>query len=427
VTGAPGNLLLTVRSPWKDGGTYLITGGLGGLGLIFAREIAAQAKDASLILVGRTAQPQDGPALAALRALGARVAYHQVDVTVASQIRELLRHIRAQAGSHSPLQGILHSAGVHQDGRISQKTVAEFVRVLAPKVVGTVNLDLATADLDLDFFVLFSSIAVVMGNPGQADYATANAFMDAYAAWRNDLVASGQRHGRTLSINWPLWQEGRMRAHPDVERIATRRTGLVAMPSAVGIDALRQALAAGQDQVMVLHGEPHKLYATLAEARPAPDAAGVATPVGQRQEALPEAAASALQQRAHDYFRRQIAALLELPVQRIGVDTPLAQYGFDSILLTKMTSRLEETFGTLPKTLLFEHQNVRQLTAYFLHTYPDTLHSLLDPSAGEIAPPSPWQEEDGNTAQEVGHTPGETATPSPCQGEGRGEGRQPAE
>lgn len=110
-----------------------------------------------------------------------------------------------------------------------KKDPQELAEVLAPKVAGCVNLDRACQDLD--FFVLFSSLTGTMGNPGQADYATANAFMDAYAAYRNSLVAAGQRRGRTLSINWPLWREGGMRVDPGMEKMMEQRTGLVPLPA----------------------------------------------------------------------------------------------------------------------------------------------------------------------------------------------------
>jgi len=417
-------------SPWKDGGTYLITGGLGGLGLIFAREIAARTKDATLILVGRSPLLQDGRVLEELRALGARVEYRQVDVAAADQVNDLIRHIREHTGTragspgiHGPLQGIIHAAGVHLDNRISKKTVAEFARVLAPKVAGTANLDRATRDLDLDFFVLFSSIAVAMGNPGQVDYATANAFMDAYAAWRNGLVPIGERHGRTLSINWPLWQEGRMRADREIERLVKRRTGLVAMQTPVGIHALAQALAAGQDQVMVLHGDARKLHAALSVAQAGPSAASAGTQAVPRKAAVPDAATSDLRQKAHDYFKKQIAAMVQLPAHRLDADAPLERYGFDSILLMKMTNTLEESFGTLSKTLLFEYQSIRALTAYFLETRPDTLRLLLGLEAPgrrygapPVETPSPLMGE-GSGGGEAGRS-SPPSPPSPSRGEG---------
>jgi polyketide synthase PksN len=87
--------------------------------------------------------------------------------------------------------------------------------VLAPKVAGLINLDNASRDMALDFFILFSSTSAVFGNPGQADYSAANAFMDVYARYRNSLRSSRQRTGITLSINWPLWKDGGM--HVDAE------------------------------------------------------------------------------------------------------------------------------------------------------------------------------------------------------------------
>ncbi|HXH09318.1 MAG TPA: SDR family NAD(P)-dependent oxidoreductase [Alphaproteobacteria bacterium] len=372
-------------APWKDGATYLITGGLGGLGLVFAREIATRVRDATLFLVGRSPLAGNERVLEGLRALGAGVEYRQVDVAVADQVDALIQGICAHASSraagsgiHGPLQGIIHAAGVHADSRIMSKTAAEFAQVLTPKVAGTANLDRATRDLDLDFFVLCSSIAVFMGYPGQADYAAANAFLDAFAAWRNELVTSGQRRGHTLSINWPLWQEGRMRADREIERLFSRRTGLVAMETSVGIHALAQALALGKDQVMVLNGDPSKLYASLSAVRTLPGTARLGVQhTTPPQDGMPDTWTPELRQRAQDYLKRQVAATVQLPVSRIDVDAALERYGFDSILLTKMTNVLEEAFGPLPKTLLFEYQNIRELTGYFLEHFPEHLASLL--------------------------------------------------
>jgi len=206
-----------VSIPWKEEGTYLITGGAGGLGFIFAKEIAEQAKNATVILTGRSAlnaTKQDQ--LKELESLGVRVEYKEVDVKEKKAVRNLMQSILEKFGR---LDGIIHSAGVKRDNFIFKKTKEELEEVLAPKVAGLVNLDEAGKDLRLDFFILFSSSAGAMGNIGQADYATANAFMDAYAKYRNHLVASKQRYGQTLSINWPLWQEGGMRVDAVTEKM----------------------------------------------------------------------------------------------------------------------------------------------------------------------------------------------------------------
>ncbi|HEU4887432.1 MAG TPA: SDR family NAD(P)-dependent oxidoreductase, partial [Thermoanaerobaculia bacterium] len=181
---------------FQDDGVYLITGGMGGLGMLFAEEILERTGQARVVLAGRSPGPSESRA---------RVSYAQVDVSDLAQVTRLFATIREE---HGQLNGILHCAGMVADNFILKKSVDEFRDVLAPKVSGTFHLDQASRDVELDFFVLFSSTAAALGNPGQADYACANGFLDAFAAYRNGLVALEQRHGRTRSIDWPLWQAG---------------------------------------------------------------------------------------------------------------------------------------------------------------------------------------------------------------------------
>ena len=200
------------RAAFKDEGVYLITGGLGGLGRLFAKEILSRTRDAKLVLTGRAALDEDKRALlAALSAQTDWVTYRQVDLGDPDQVAGLIASI---CEAHGRLDGILHSAGMTADNFILKKTAAELTAVLAPKVAGTCHLDEASRDVALDFVVMFSSIASAVGNVGQADYAMANAYMDQFAAYRNDLAASGQRQGHALSIQWPLWQDGGMAIDP---------------------------------------------------------------------------------------------------------------------------------------------------------------------------------------------------------------------
>jgi NADP-dependent 3-hydroxy acid dehydrogenase YdfG len=238
--------------PWKEQGIYLITGGAGGLGLIFAKEIARQVKETTLILTGRSRLNEDKRAqLKELETLGARIEYKQVDVTQNKAVVSLIQEIQEDFGS---LNGIIHSAGVIRDNFILRKTKDEFQEVLAPKVSGLVHLDQASKDLPLDFFILFSSGAGALGSIGQADYAAANAFMDAYARYRNNLVTSKQRQGQTLSINWPLWKEGGMHVDEETEKMMRQNMGMVPMQTPTGIQALYQSLASGKAQVMIMEG-----------------------------------------------------------------------------------------------------------------------------------------------------------------------------
>ena len=137
--------------------------------------------------------------------------------------------------------------------------------MLAPKVAGVVNLDEATRDLTLDFMVLFGSGAGAFGNVGQADYAAANAFLDGYAAYRNELVSRGERLGRTVSIAWPLWRDGGMQVDAAGAR-QHREAGM--LPLATSADCRRsiRPLAAGDDGIAVLSGELAALRAHLRAA-----------------------------------------------------------------------------------------------------------------------------------------------------------------
>ena len=246
----------TVNTPWREQGIYLITGGMGALGRIFAKEIAHQVNHTTLILTGRSRLNEAQQAqLSALQALGGKVEYRQVDISAKQQTKHLIDSIQKEYGA---LHGIIHCAGISRDNYIFKKTITEIQDVFAAKVKGTVNLDQATQAIRLDCFVLFSSVSA-MGSIGQADYATANAFMDAYAHYRSELVACQQRYGQTLSINWPLWQKGGMGVDAATSEMMKQRMDRVPMETSMGIDAFYQALSSGSAQVMVESGDIARL------------------------------------------------------------------------------------------------------------------------------------------------------------------------
>ncbi|CAM2067520.1 SDR family NAD(P)-dependent oxidoreductase [Sulfidibacter corallicola] len=350
--------------PWKERGVYLITGGVGGLGLIFAREIAAESR--TLILIGRSPlTPEMQAKLRALESRGARVEYQAVDVSDETAVHALIRDVNQRFGG---LTGIIHTAGVLRDSLILKKTEREFATVLAPKVAGTVHLDQATADLDLDFFVLFSSTSAVLGNLGQADYAAANAFLDSFAEYRNGLVRNKQRRGRTLSVNWPFWQDGGMQIGAEAEKILDQ-TGMVALRTSSGVQALVQGLAAEPSQIMVIEGDLNRIQAAFTQPSKAkPEKRASETPV----------ASGASSEKTADFIKELLSSTIKLPAHEIQAEAPLEAYGIDSIMAMEMTSRLEETFGTLSKTLFFEYQTIQELADYFLEQHPDKIPQLFN-------------------------------------------------
>nr|QZA73306.1 type I polyketide synthase [Streptomyces sp.] len=382
----------TAVTPWKDGGVYLITGGAGGLGTVFARDIAERARGARIVIAGRG--PRDArreTLLERLREHGAETVYVQADVAVRDDVVRLVRETRERYGR---IDGILHAAGLTRDAFVVKKDADEFALVLAPKVAGLVHLDEATQDADLDFLVAFSSVAGALGNVGQADYAAANAFMDAFAAHRNTLVDRGERRGRTLSVAWPLWADGGMGVDAPTERSLRERFGLVPLRDEDGLRALYLALASPSDQVMVVSGDRRRIARTLlagllvdgpaARPTPSPDAAAQ-DPDGNGAPALAEGPDETTEQQAVAYFKRLLASVIDLPADRIDAEAPLEDYGVDSVMTMEMTRTLEDVFGPLPKTLFFEHRTITALTRHLLETRPGQVVELL-PSGGGARP-----------------------------------------
>ncbi|MCX8131442.1 MAG: SDR family NAD(P)-dependent oxidoreductase [Clostridia bacterium] len=359
--------------PWKDGCLYLIAGGSGDLGMIFAAEIARQVRTPTLILTGRSPlskEKQDK--LAELEAKGARVIYRQVDIAEKQAVDALFQNIREDFGS---LHGIIHSAGVTKDNFIIKKNSKEFSEVLAPKVKGLVNLDKGSKDMSLDFFILFSSGAGAMGNIGQADYASANGFMDAYAAYRNELAGANERHGRTLTINWPLWEDGGMYVDEATQKM-WQNLGMSAIKTSAGIQAFYRSFDSGTDQVLVVEGDVSRLR-RIFKGQSYGDEVTVTSPYAKKEQEGTEIAQDLLQEQAINYFKSLLSSIIKLPASQIEADAPMEKYGIDSVMVMHMTNRLEESFGSLSKTLFFEYQNIRDLTGYFLENHHQQLVSLV--------------------------------------------------
>ncbi|MCX8131440.1 MAG: SDR family NAD(P)-dependent oxidoreductase [Clostridia bacterium] len=361
------------KLPWKEQGVYLITGGAGGLGLIFAEEMVRQIKDLTVILVGRSELDRNKQAkLKELEIKGARVVYRAVDVADMQAVVGLIQGIKAEFGN---LNGIIHSAGVIRDNFIIRKSREELREVMNPKVAGLVNLDQASQDIDLDFFIIFSAGAGIMGNPGQADYASANAFMDNYARYRSTLTGLKLRQGQTLSINWPLWKDGGMRVDEETEK-NWLSMGIVPMPAEKGINALYQALASGNNQVMVAEGNLGRLRQIIMGQLTGMET--VKKPAEKAKEKTESAVKQDfLQEKAVNYFKKMLSSTTGIPLNRIEADDPMEDYGIDSIMIMQITNQLEEIFGSLPKTLFFEYQNIYELTLYFVDSYKDRLIQLL--------------------------------------------------
>ncbi|MFJ9818691.1 amino acid adenylation domain-containing protein [Streptomyces sp. NPDC101151] len=402
--------------PWREHGVYLITGGAGALGRIVADDIAASVRHATVILVGRSALTGDQrSALDGLRRAGLTVEHRRTDVADRTSVARLLADVTRE---HGPLTGILHGAGITEDRLIVSKSPAELERVLAPKVAGLVHLDELSHDQPLEVFACFSSASGTFGNLGQADYAAANAFMDAYAVRRNLLVASGERRGRTVSVGWPLWADGGM-GTDEVVAQRMRNLGLVPLETGPGLAVLHRALtdrdATGDGQLVVFAGRREALpRITGRAAGPGDVAAGSGDGTGPSQPATDAVTDSAgdenrhLEDRAVGHLRRVLADILKLAPERLHPDVELERYGMDSVLAVTAATRLEAAFGPLARTLLLERPTLRELARYFATEHPSALRILLgeprpapatSPASSVADPATPKPASPGQDAQ----------------------------
>jgi acyl transferase domain-containing protein/acyl carrier protein len=360
-------------------GTYLITGGLGGIGLSLARELV-EAGVRHLILLGRrspTATAAD--AVTTLEQSGAQVVTAQADVANREQLRDVLLTAKQ---TMPPLRGVIHGAGILDDGILLQLNQERFKRVLAPKVAGAWNLHVLTLDEPLDFFVLFSSASSLLGSPGQGNYAAANAFLDALAHYRR---ASG-RPG--LSINWGPWAEVGQAARPDREKYLSAR-GFSAIEPEQGFEAFIYLLPQNAAQVGILPVNWAKFTEQFANDATASILSEILLKTqAQKQRAEPDLLRQ-LQAVPPDkrydlllsFLQRTAAEVLGFPATHIlEQQRGFFELGMDSLMAIELKRRIQAQLGAviaLPSTLAFDYPTIESLAGYLL----EKLAQLFTPAA----------------------------------------------
>ncbi|MFI1585819.1 SDR family NAD(P)-dependent oxidoreductase [Embleya sp. NPDC020630] len=359
-----GKLVLRMPVPLDPDGTVLITGGTGTLGALVARHLVAEHGVRALVLLSRSGMAAPGAAelVSELSGLGARVVVEACDAAD----REALAEVLARIPESAPLTGVLHATGVLADGLVESMTPADLEAVLRAKVDGAINLHELTAGHDLAAFVLFSSIAGVLGGPAQANYAAANTFVDALAAHRQAAGAPG------TSLAWGLWAQtsgmtGRL-GRDDLNRMA--RGGVLPMSNALGLRLFDAARSGPWTLVLPMRVDPAALRTsagtgTLPEVfgglvrGPARRVAATDGDVGgstwqRRTAALGPAERSRV---LLALVRTHAAAVLGHGDETaVPADRAFKALGFDSLTAVELRNRLAAGTGLrLPATLIFDH------------------------------------------------------------------------
>ena len=352
---------------WRPDGSYLITGGLGDLGLVVARWMVEQGAR-RLILLARTKLPlrsnwssvEIGSRLAhqisaiqELEALGASVHLAPVDVADEAQLSGFLDKFCSEGWP--PIRGVVHAAGVLQDGLLAQLDTAQLNTVLRPKMVGGWLLHRLLKDAPLDFFVLFSSAGSLLGQAGQGNYAAANAFLDALAHHRK---AQGQP---ATSINWGAWGDLGFADTPGGKRLAARLAllGISSMAAEQALEVLKRLL--GQDSAQVVAvpvnwrqyrefypagSEPALLSELASEEADVPrQADGPEEKSGPTSASLLAAEPGKRRQLLQSYLSAQVARVLGLSAAKLDLQQPLSNLGLDSLMAVELRNRVAVDLG----------------------------------------------------------------------------------
>nr|WP_318205416.1 SDR family NAD(P)-dependent oxidoreductase [Streptomyces sp. SCL15-4] len=362
-TGAYGRRLepapARAGAPFKPSGTVLVTGATGAVGSAVARWLAAEGAD-HLLLTSRRGMDAPGAAdlVRELTDAGTRVTLTACDVADRRALAALLDSVPAE----HPLTAVLHLAGVLDDGVLDALTPERFARVLAPKADAARHLHELTADRDLSAFVLFSSLTATVGGAGQANYAAANAYLDALAAHRR---AAGLP---AVSIAWGPWGGDGMAAHGTV-RSAARAMGMSLLDPGRALTALRRALAGGDTAVTVADVDwtvfapafsatrPSPLLAALPGARPGtggPEQAGAADGFAEKLAGL---TGGERDRALRELVCGQAAAVLGYGgADAVEPTTAFRDLGFDSLTSVDLRNRISAAAGVpLPATLIFDY------------------------------------------------------------------------
>jgi myxalamid-type polyketide synthase MxaE and MxaD len=363
--------------PVNENSTYLITGGLGALGLQLSQWLVEQGAKHLVLTARRSATEAAQVVLDRLQQQGVQIRVVLADITQAVDVERIFQELSV---SMPPLKGVIHAAGTLEDGLLLQQNWERFEKVMAPKILGSWFLHQHTRTLPLDFFVCFSSVAALLGSAGQGNYAAANAFMDALAHYRRGQALAG------LSLNWGPWAELGMAARLDQQQQETMAAaGMGLIPVAKGVDIFGDLLRTGQGpQLAVLAMDWGKalpssvppLFSDLGlGTREAIASDSLQTEKNDLLSSLQQATGVARQELLVSYLQQTTATVLGFASDQI-LDPLLGFFdmGIDSLLAVELRNRLQRDLEIrLASTLLFKYPTIQDLAEY--------LASQLDPVA----------------------------------------------
>ena len=392
----------TLKGRLRQDRTYLVTGGLGGIGCAVANWLADRGAGAIALNGRRAPDPEAEEVIHKLRERGVKVQVELADVTDADAIDEMLARIDETL---PPLGGVIHSVGVLSDGALTNQSWERFETVLWPKILGAWHLHRATVDRDLDMFVLFSSRVGVMGNPGQANHASANAFLDQLAGHRRAMGLPGQ------AIAWGAWSEigeaAEQRERIDRQRSAlggrwfTPQQGIRAFDQLVRQDATTSVVMSMDWSVFEEAVEDRPPFLEDLLSADADDEAASASSKDLLSQ-LREAPAAAPEDLLVSFLQQEVQAVLRLPT----APEPTVGFfdlGMDSLMAVELRNRLNRAFAdeyVVPNTVVFDYPDIASLANHLTEELGEVSDAPAPPSQvqPEPEPQTEVQREDDGIA-----------------------------
>lgn len=355
--------------------SYLITGGLGALGLKVALWLARQGAK-NLVLMGRNHPSREAKKnLQALEEAGVKILVVLGDISQEEDVIKVLEEIKI---SMPPLKGIIHSAGILEDGLLTRLDWERFAKVMQPKVQGTWNLHRFTQDYDLDFFVTFSSIAALLGSPGQGNYAAANEFMDAIASYRQSKGLPA------LSINWGAFADGMATS----KRLAVK--GIDPLTIAAGLAALGELLTSDRDRIGVFSVNWDELSRQFPYLVRSPYFRGVVRPesLPQTSDILQQLLETPPTQREDfltAYLQQSLAQIMQMNGKAIAPTENLLDLGADSLIVMEAINQVKNDLQLMLYPREFYERPKIEALAKYLAAELEKSHSEATPEPDDRA------------------------------------------
>ena len=383
------------------GATYLVTGGLSGLGLVTATQLVARGARHLMLVARRAPSAAATRAIDAMRTRGADVRVTSADMGLPTEVARVLREVQA---TMPPLAGVVHSAGALDDGALQRLSWERFMTPLRTKLDGAWALHALTRHRTLDFFILYSSAASVLGSAGQGSHCAANAFMDALAFHRRSEGLPA------LSVSWGAWSEIGAAADRRVDQ-AIASKGIGAITPSDGLALLDAATRADAPHVLALpvhwaqlRAQQHpvngrRLLDRVARRETAAVPTRSAGPAGPSTaprgaatldlDGLRDAAPARRRAAMIDFVAGHVSRVLNAPsAQAIDVHQPLDELGLDSLMAVELRNRLGRGLAldrTLPATLAFDHPTLDSMASFLLEVVPGA--SVATPASPPAATP----------------------------------------